>query len=75
MQRFGTRPRGERVWFIPLTVLITRGCQHGENADVVYDFCDYLSLDRPRHRFSSREPSYRHRPGFLIPGGGTQSGD
>ncbi len=29
----------------------------------------YLYFDRLRHRFSMREPSYRHRPGFLIPGG------
>jgi Cu/Ag efflux pump CusA len=35
----------------------------------------YLSLDRIRHRFSSGEPSYRHGPGLLIPGGATQSGD
>jgi multidrug efflux pump len=29
----------------------------------------YLYLDRLRKRFTSRQPSYRHRPGFLVPGG------
>jgi multidrug efflux pump len=35
----------------------------------------YLYLDRLRMRFSRRQPSYRHRPGFLIPGGVPASGD
>jgi len=35
----------------------------------------YLSMDRLRQRFSGRKATYRHRPGFLIPGGVTQSGD
>jgi multidrug efflux pump subunit AcrB len=34
----------------------------------------YLYLDRLRKRFARQEPSYRHRPGFLIPGG-AESGD
>jgi multidrug efflux pump len=29
----------------------------------------YLYLDRLRKRFTVREPAYRHRPGFLVPGG------
>ena len=29
----------------------------------------YLSLDRLRVRFKARKPKFRHRPGFLIPGG------
>jgi multidrug efflux pump len=29
----------------------------------------YLYLDRVRKRFSLRQPSYQHRPGFLVPGG------
>ncbi|MGD0965805.1 MAG: efflux RND transporter permease subunit [Candidatus Acidiferrales bacterium] len=29
----------------------------------------YLYLDRLRKRFTSQQPSYRHRPGFLVPGG------
>ena len=35
----------------------------------------YLYLDRLRKRFTRRQPSYRHRPGFLIPGGVAESGD
>ena len=35
----------------------------------------YLYFDRLRKHFSRREPSYRHRPGFLIPGGAAESGD
>jgi multidrug efflux pump len=35
----------------------------------------YLSMDRLRQRFSGRKATYRNRPGFLIPGGATQSGD
>ena len=35
----------------------------------------YLSMDRLRQRFSGRKATYRHRPGFLIPGGVPQSGD
>jgi multidrug efflux pump len=35
----------------------------------------YLYLDRLRKRFTRRQPSYRHRPGFLIPGGVGESGD
>ncbi len=29
----------------------------------------YLYLDRLRVRFSRRQPSFKHRPGFLVPGG------
>jgi Cu/Ag efflux pump CusA len=29
----------------------------------------YLYFDRLRQIFARRRPSYRHRPGFLIPGG------
>ena len=35
----------------------------------------YLYFDRLRSRFARRQPSYRHRPGFLIPGGVAESGD
>jgi len=35
----------------------------------------YLYFDRLRKRFTRRQPSYRHRPGFLIPGGAAESGD
>jgi len=35
----------------------------------------YLYFDRLRQRFARRQPSYRHRPGFLIPGGAAESGD
>jgi hypothetical protein len=35
----------------------------------------YLSLDRLRLRFSGKRPTYRHRPGILIPGGAVESGD
>jgi multidrug efflux pump len=35
----------------------------------------YLYLDRLRKRFTRRQPSYRHRPGFLVPGGVAESGD
>jgi hypothetical protein len=34
----------------------------------------YLYFDRLRKRFTRRE-SYKHRPGFLIPGGLAESGD
>jgi hypothetical protein len=35
----------------------------------------YLYFDRLGKRFARRQPSYRNRPGFLIPGGVAQSGD
>ncbi len=35
----------------------------------------YLYLDRLGKRFARREPSYRNRPGFLVPGGLMESGD
>jgi hydrophobe/amphiphile efflux-1 (HAE1) family protein len=35
----------------------------------------YLYFDRLRKRFGRRQPSYRHRPDFLIPGGVVESGD
>jgi len=35
----------------------------------------YLYFDRLRTRFSRRQSSFRHRPGFLIPGGGAESAD
>jgi multidrug efflux pump subunit AcrB len=35
----------------------------------------YLYLDRLRARFTRRQPSFRNRPGFLIPGGMVESGD
>jgi multidrug efflux pump len=35
----------------------------------------YLYFDRLRKRFTRRQPSYKHRPGFLIPGGLAESGD
>jgi len=35
----------------------------------------YLYFDRLRKRFTRRQPGYRHRPGFLIPGGVPESGD
>jgi len=35
----------------------------------------YLYFDRLRKRFSRRQPAYRGRPGFLIPGGVAESGD
>ena len=35
----------------------------------------YLYFDRLRKRFTRRQPSYRHRPGILIPGGAAESGD
>jgi multidrug efflux pump len=35
----------------------------------------YLYIDRLRKRFARRQPSYRHRPGFLIPGGVAESAD
>jgi multidrug efflux pump len=35
----------------------------------------YLYLDRLSRRLSRRQPSYRHRPGFLVPGGVAESED
>ena len=35
----------------------------------------YLYFDRLRTRFAGRQSSYKHRPGFLIPGGLAESGD
>ncbi len=35
----------------------------------------YLYLDRLRVRFARRQPSYKHRPGFLVPGGVAASAD
>jgi len=35
----------------------------------------YLYFDGLRKRFTRRQPSYRGRPGFLIPGGVPESGD
>ena len=35
----------------------------------------YLYFDRLGKRFSRRQPKYRHRPGFLIPGGIAESAE
>ena len=35
----------------------------------------YLCFDGLRKRFTRRQPSYKNRPGFLIPGGSPASGD
>jgi multidrug efflux pump len=35
----------------------------------------YLYLDRLRMRFARKQPAFRHRPVFLIPGGIPESGD
>jgi multidrug efflux pump len=35
----------------------------------------YLYFDRLRNRFARRQPSYRNRPAFLIPGGVADSSD
>ncbi|MGP8176244.1 MAG: efflux RND transporter permease subunit [Terracidiphilus sp.] len=35
----------------------------------------YLYFDRLRKRFTRQQPGFRHRPGFLIPGGAVESGD
>src|SRR5208282_4554980 len=35
----------------------------------------YLYLGRLRKRFAHRQPSYKRRPGFLVPGGLAESGD
>jgi hypothetical protein len=35
----------------------------------------YLYLDRLRNALARRNPDYRRRPGFLIPGGIAGSGD
>ena len=35
----------------------------------------YLYFDRLRKRFTIKQPSYRHRPGLLIPGGIAGSND
>jgi multidrug efflux pump subunit AcrB len=35
----------------------------------------YLYLDRLRNRFARKQPAYKHRPGFLIPGGIAESAD
>jgi multidrug efflux pump subunit AcrB len=35
----------------------------------------YLYMDRLRMRFARRPQGYRHRPGFLVPGGLVESGD
>jgi multidrug efflux pump len=35
----------------------------------------YLYLDRLRVRFARKQPAYKHRPGFLVPGGVPASGD
>ena len=35
----------------------------------------YLYFDRLRKHFTRRQPAYRGRPGFLIPGGAAENGD
>jgi hydrophobe/amphiphile efflux-1 (HAE1) family protein len=35
----------------------------------------YLYFDKLRKRFARPQPSFRHRPGFLIPGGAAESAD
>jgi len=35
----------------------------------------YLYFDRLSKRLSRKQPRYRHRPGFLVPGGIAQNGD
>jgi Cu/Ag efflux pump CusA len=35
----------------------------------------YLYFDRLRKRFARRQSSFKHRPGFLVPGGIVESGN
>jgi len=35
----------------------------------------YLYFDKLRGRFARRQPGFKNRPGFLIPGGAVESGD
>jgi multidrug efflux pump subunit AcrB len=58
----------------PLGISIVGGLMVSQMLTLFTTPVIYLYLDRLRKRFARKQPSYQHRPGFLIPGG-AESGD
>src|SRR5580658_3105900 len=59
----------------PLVISIVGGLVVSQMLTLFTTPVIYLYLDRLRKRFARKQPSYKHRPGFLIPGGVVESGD
>jgi hypothetical protein len=59
----------------PLGIAIVGGLAVSQMLTLFTTPVIYLYLDRLRKRFTWKQPSYGHRPGFLVPGGTAESGD
>jgi multidrug efflux pump len=59
----------------PLGIAIVGGLAVSQMLTLFTTPVIYLYLDRVRKYFAQRQPSYKRRPGFLVPGGLAESGD
>jgi len=59
----------------PLGIAIVGGLAVSQMLTLFTTPVIYLYLDRLRKMFARRQPEYRNRPGFLVPGGLAESGD
>ncbi len=59
----------------PLGIAIVGGLAVSQMLTLFTTPVIYLYLDKVRKYFAQRKPSYKSRPGFLVPGGLAESGD
>jgi multidrug efflux pump len=59
----------------PLGIAIVGGLAVSQMLTLFTTPVIYLYLDKLRKYFAQRQPSYKRRPGFLVPGGLAESGD
>ncbi len=59
----------------PLGIAIVGGLAVSQMLTLFTTPVIYLYLDKVRTYFAQRQPSYKRRPGFLVPGGLAESGD
>jgi multidrug efflux pump len=59
----------------PLGIAIVGGLAVSQMLTLFTTPVVYLYMDKLRKYFAQREPSYKRRPGFLVPGGLAESGD
>jgi multidrug efflux pump len=59
----------------PLGIAIVGGLAVSQMLTLFTTPVIYLYLDKLRKFFAQRQPSYKNRPGFLVPGGLAESGD
>ena len=59
----------------PLGIAIVGGLAVSQMLTLFTTPVIYLYLDKLRKSFAQRQPSYKRRPSFLVPGGLAESGD